>query len=134
LVFSSPPDRLALEAITHPLVGEEVARRLSSARTGGAGLVVIELPLLGAARRNQYKLDVVVFVDAPVEHALARAVARGMAEADARARMSVQPSQDERRAMADRVVMNANGPAELDAEVGQLWEWLEGQRVAGHAD
>jgi dephospho-CoA kinase len=133
LVFSSPPDRLALEAITHPLVGEEMARRLSSARTGGAGLVVIELPLLGAARRNQYKLDVVVFVDAPAEHALARAVARGMAEADARARMSVQPSQDERRAMADRVVMNANGPADLDAEVGQLWEWLEGQR-AGQTD
>jgi dephospho-CoA kinase len=102
-----------------------VARRLSSARAAGTRLVVIEIPLLDAARRQRYELDLVVLVDASIEHAVARAVARGMAEQDARARMSWQPTQGERRSLADRVVVNNYGLAELDAEVDQLWEWLE---------
>src|SRR5579862_1149433 len=43
IVFANAPELLALEAITHPLVHDEIARELASSP---AEVVVIELPLL----------------------------------------------------------------------------------------
>lgn len=128
LVFSSPPDRLALEAITHPLIRDEVARRVAAAGAAGQDVVVVELPLLNVARRQQYRLDVVVVVDAPTEVAVARAVARGMNEDDARNRLAALPTNDERHSIADRVLVNAMGLEELGAQVSELWDWLYGLR------
>ncbi len=108
VVFADPAERLALEAITHPLIRQELTRRVASLRPpsgspgtgaegGGSGspaptgttstaqVVVIEIPLLDKITRNIYGLDVVVLVEAPVEVALERSVQRGMSEADARA-------------------------------------------------
>lgn len=124
LVFSSPTDRLALEAISHPLIGEEVARRIGAARSAGAQVAVIELPLLDAARRRQYDLDAVVLVDTPEDVAVARAVGRGMPEPDARARMAAQPSAEERRSLADWTVANDRDLAALERQVDELWHWL----------
>ena len=67
IVFANPPERLALEAITHPLVHDEIARELASSP---AEVVVIELPLLTAGGRQQYGLDFVVLVDTPEELAV----------------------------------------------------------------
>ena len=88
-------------------------------------VVVIELPLLDADRRLRYHLDFVVLVDAPEELAVGRAVRqRGMSEQDVRARLAAQPSQAERRAVADRVFTNTGSREELEAAVGQLWASL----------
>ena len=121
LVFSVPTERLALEAITHPLIRRVVAGRVAAA---DAEVVVIELPLLDAARRHQYDMDVVVLVDASPEDSVRRAVQRGMPEEDVRARIAAQPTDDERRSVADRVVVNAASLAELEDEVSELWGWL----------
>jgi dephospho-CoA kinase len=125
LVFSSPVDRRALEAITHPLIREEVTERIAAARAAGARVVVVELPLLDGARRRQYDLDVAVLVDTPEAVAVRRAVARGMPEADARARMAAQPSPQERGAATDRVLSNHGSATDLDDQVAGLWEWLQ---------
>jgi dephospho-CoA kinase len=124
LVFSAPPQRLALEAITHPMIGREVAGRVAAAAGTGAEVVVIEIPLLDPARRLQYGVDLVVLVDTAEDLAVDRAVQRGMSEEDVRARMAAQPSDDERRSLADWVVVNASGLEELDAQASQLWQWL----------
>jgi dephospho-CoA kinase len=124
LVFSSPVDRRALEAITHPLIRDEVTKGIAAARAAGAQVVVVELPLLDGARRRQYALDVAVLVDAPEAVAVRRAVERGMPEADVRARMAAQPSPEERGAATDRVLTNDGGPTDLDDQVAGLWEWL----------
>ncbi len=79
IVFSDAHELLALEAITHPLVHDEIARELSSLP---GQVVVIELPLLTAGGRQKYDLDVVVLVDTPQELAVRRAVGRGMSEQD----------------------------------------------------
>jgi len=124
IVFSQPSQRLALEAITHPLIAQEVARRLAAAKEGGAAVAVVEIPLLDAARRHQYGVDIVVMVDAPEGVAVERAVKRGLSADDARARMAAQPTGSQRRALADRVVDNTDGLQELDAHLGELWQWL----------
>jgi len=128
LVFASAPDRLELEALTHPLIWEEVAKRMAAAQDAGALLVVVELPLLDESRRRQYGMDLVVLVDVPLEVAVARAATRGIPEAEVRARIAVQPSAEARRALADRVIVNASTKEDLDLRVNELWEWL-GQRA-----
>jgi dephospho-CoA kinase len=129
VVFADPGERRALEAITHPLVRGQMAQELSSAR---APVVVIELPLLTASGRRQYDLDRVVLVEAPEDLAVSRAVSRGMAEQDVRARIAAQPSDADRRAAADRVLVNDGDRAQLEQAVDELWVWLgAGQAGAG---
>ena len=149
-VFASASDRLALEAITHPLIRKEVnaclavleagagaanprgdARAVASGPTGHAGarrrpaMVVIEIPLLDRSRRREYDLDTVVLVEAPNDIALQRATRRGIPKDEAIARMAAQPTTAERRAAADRVITNAGSLQELEAQIDHvLWLWL----------
>ncbi len=155
-VFASPSERLALEAITHPLIRREVDARLAaleaetgaadpsgdaSASTSGPGgetgapkqptMVVIEIPLLDRSRRREYELDTVVLVEAPDDIALQRATRRGIPKEEARARMAAQPTTAERRAAADRVITNAGSLQELKAQIDHvLWPWLLQKVVA----
>jgi dephospho-CoA kinase len=124
LVFRSQPDRLALEAITHPLIRSMVEAELDALAAAGRAVAVIQIPLLDRNRRHQYCLDVVVLVDAPEEVALRRAVLRGLSVSDAKARMAAQPSDEERRSAADWVLPNSATLDELEARVDELWSWL----------
>jgi len=121
IVFSDASDRLALEAITHPLIRSEVLRRVALAQ---AEVVVIEIPLLDKSRRSDYGLDAVVLIDAPEKVAVQRAVARGLTETGARARIAAQPSDADRRLLADRVLVNDGSMDDLESAVDDLWGWL----------
>jgi dephospho-CoA kinase len=93
IVFSDASKRLALEAITHPLIRAEVLRRAALADNVAVahnGVVVIEIPLLDERRKVDYRLDVVVLVDTPDDLAVQRAMGRGMTEPAARARSGVR--------------------------------------------
>ena len=125
LVFSDEAEREALEGITHPLIREEIGTLVAGARASGAPIAVLELPLLGSpARREQYGVDVVVLVDTPVDEAVRRVVQKGMTEEDALARLAAQPSEAERKSVADKVFSNASGLEELDGRVDELWDYL----------
>jgi dephospho-CoA kinase len=129
IVFSDEAERLALEAITHPLIRAEVLRRLALAGSdalAGDEVVVIEIPLLDAQRRVDYGLDVVVLIDTPEGVALRRAVGRGMTETAARARTAVQPSDAQRRLLADQAIANDGSLEDLENAVDELWAWLVG--------
>ncbi len=125
IVFADPGQRAALEAITHPLVHQEVRRRVAGLANT---VIVVEIPLLDAARRHQYGFDVVVLVETTPDTAVRRAVGRGMTEADARARTAAQPTAAERRQVADHSLANDGSPAELEAAVDALWDWLQALR------
>jgi dephospho-CoA kinase len=129
IVFADPEELRALEAITHPLVHDEITKQLSSLE---APVVVIELPLLSRRRRPQYDLDAVVMVDTPEEMAIERALTRGMSERDVRARMAAQPTWAERRAAADWVIVNNGDKAQLERAVDELWARLETGHLRGH--
>ena len=62
---------------------------------------------------------------APVETRVRRLVDRGLAEADARARIAAQASEAARLAIADLVVDNSGDIADLEAEVERLWASLD---------
>ncbi|WP_369028543.1 dephospho-CoA kinase, partial [Nocardia farcinica] len=68
-------------------------------------------------------MNLVLVVDVGAETRIQRLVQfRGVAEADARARISAQATDEQRRAVAD-VLLDNNGPAEaVEAAVNRLWD------------
>jgi len=125
IVFEDPGSLSALEAIVHPEVRAEIARRLE-AESGGDRVVVLEMPLLVEARaKDEYGLAGVLVVDVTPETALERLVnIRQMDPADAKARISNQAGRPERIARADFVIMNLGTLDELEEMAGRAWEWI----------
>lgn len=124
LVFADEEARADLNAIVHPLVGEEVARRVAAAPPDA--IVVLDVPLLAESTRRGY--DCVVVVEAPSDVRLDRLEARGVVRDDAEARMRAQATDEERRAVADLVVDNSGDRAALRQRVDELWAELERRR------
>lgn len=126
LVFGHP-DRLSqLNALVHPAVRAESQRRFAAAFAADpAAVVVYDVPLLAEARGGD-SWDLVVVAHAPAEQRVRRLVDnRGLAEADARARIGSQASDEERLALAD-VVIDTSG--DMDAtrrQVDELWARLD---------
>jgi dephospho-CoA kinase len=120
LVFDDAGARADLNAIIHPLVAAESARRMAAAPSGA--VVVLDVPLLVEAARSGY--DVVVIVEAPEAVRLERLVGRGMAEDDARRRMAAQATDADRRKVADIVLDNSGSEADLEAQIDSLWARL----------
>ncbi len=131
LVFGHPEALADLNAITHPAIGiEMIARRDRFADTDE--IVVMDIPLLKAIHRDTLDLAAVVVVDTPTELALERLVTlRGMAEADARARIGSQIDRSARLDGADLVIDNSADHAHLQAEVDRVWTVLCDLRGGG---
>ena len=129
LVFADEDARQALNDITHPLVGEEMMRRVAEAPEDA--IVVMDVPLLaegGKERAAGYAA--VVVVEAPRTLRLERLVARGMDRDDATARMDRQASDGERRAIATHVIDNSGDLAALGDQVAAVWDDLLALRSA----
>jgi dephospho-CoA kinase len=126
LVFSDPSALADLNAIVHPAVRDEVARRVAALSAAATSVVVLDVPLLvETGGRDRYDVAAVLVVDCPEDVALARLVERrGMAEADARRRMAAQAPRPARLAAADFVVHNDGTLEQLAAEVDRAWEWI----------
>ena len=129
-----------LEAISHPAINKELARRLDALTgemrtsqnprqaTDKHHLVVLDMAVLvesdlGRLPDGRGYTEVVV-VEAGRETRLERLVSRGMTVGDARARMASQVGDAERRAVADHVVVNDGDEAQLAGEVDRLFDQL----------
>lgn len=125
VVFADAGARADLQGLTWPLVGRVMAERIA-AHAGGDAVVVLDVPMLAERGRGAYPVAGVIVVDAPVEVAVARLVEqRGFSEADARARAAAQMSREERRPVADVVVDNSGSLSDLEAQVDEVWAWIE---------
>ena len=125
LVFSDPAALKDLNAITHPLVGAEMAARMA-AEAETDHVVVLDIPLLAEGTGRRPGMAGVLVVDTPVEVAVDRLVSqRGLAEEDARARMANQASREQRLALADFVISNGGSLEALVAEVDRAWAWIQ---------
>jgi dephospho-CoA kinase len=121
IVFKDPQRRARLNAITHPLVREWMAKRTAAA----TGVIVHDVPLLFENGLNPaYERTVLVY--APDAMALARLQAKGMSEEQARARIAAQMPIEEKRALAGVVIDNSAGLAETARQVRELWDSLAG--------
>ncbi len=100
-----------LEAIIHPLVGQETARQAQAAIAQGCRLVVYDIPLLVESRHWRRQLDAVIVVDCREQTQIDRVVARSQLSPDVvRGIMAAQASRHERRACADIVLFNDTVP------------------------
>jgi dephospho-CoA kinase len=122
IVFADPESLRDLNAIVHPAVSAEIARRIAAERDTDH-VVVLDVPLLVETGRGG--LSGLVVVDVPTELAIERLVdQRGMSEADARARVAIQASREERLGRADVVIDNSGTLETLEARVAEVWRWM----------
>ena len=123
-IFADVDARKSLEKAVHPLVRKRFAEIATSSR----GVVVLEATLLVEAGYAP-DFDCVVTVECDAETRLRRAVARGMNEAAARARLLAQGDGNARRAAAHRHLDNCCDLGYLRHQVDELIEEL--RRLAG---
>ncbi len=118
VVFDDPEARARLNGILHPLIRGRVAERIAAAPAGT--VVVQDVPLLvETGQAGSY--DLVVVVEAPPALRVERLAGRGMPAGQARSRMAAQATDEQRRAVADVVLVNDGTPEQLRAQVDRLW-------------
>ncbi len=125
IVFERPQARQTLNGITHPLIGARTAELIAGLPEDS--VLVHDVPLL-VELGMQDAYDLVVVVDAPDEVRLARLVARGIPQADARARMASQATRAQRLAVADIVLDNGGDLDHLSRQVRSAWPTVAGLR------
>lgn len=125
--FGTEEATLRLNAITHPAIRAESARQFDEARRRGEPVVIYDMPLLvDLGLHRDMDLTVVVDVD-PEERVRRLAASRGIAEADARARIARQISDVQRLAAADVVIDNNGSERELETQVAALAKRLRAE-------
>lgn len=122
VIFSDPDARVRLEAIIHPLIRAELARR--AARAGGRYQIHV-IPLL-VETGMQDAVDRVLVVDCPEPLQLDRLMRRdGSSEDEARRMLGVQANRQDRLAVADDVIVNDADQEQLVALVDRLHGFYE---------
>lgn len=124
-VFSDEELRHAYNRLIHPVIRDEVARRIDTERQRG-GIVVHEIPLLS---RNSAPLpwtyDFVVTVEADAaERATRLRRDRGFDSNEAWRRIRAQGEEADRVAIADVVLRTDGDLTETDRHAAALWDQL----------
>ncbi|HLA29725.1 MAG TPA: dephospho-CoA kinase [Pseudomonas sp.] len=116
-IFANADDRRWLEALLHPLIGQEIMQHLARAESPYAILVS---PLL--IESGQYKLTQrVLVVDAPEQLQIERTIARDHSSVEqVQAILQAQASRTERLKHAHDVLLNDRDLHWLQAEVERL--------------
>ncbi len=123
-IFADESARARLNAIVHPAVRARSQELVQAAVAKyGDGVVIVEdIPLLTETSQAD-RFDAVVVVFAELSVRLKRLVeTRGMGEADARARIAAQASDEDRAAIATWVLDNSGSLEETRKQVEKMWE------------
>ncbi len=119
IAFSDEEKRQTLNGIVHPLVGKRRAELIASA--GEDAVVVEDIPLLVESGMAPM-FPLVVIVNADEDLRVKRLIEhRGFTEADARARIAAQATEEQRRAVADVWLDNTGRAEELAVQARDLW-------------
>ncbi|WP_024877876.1 dephospho-CoA kinase [Saccharomonospora piscinae] len=117
--FADDASRQRLNAILHPRIGARTGELLAKAAPDA--IVVHDVPLL-VENQLAPAYHLVVVVDADEDVRARRLVeSRGMADADARARMAAQATTEQRRAVADLWLDNTGSRDAVLDRVDVLW-------------
>ena len=116
IVFNDTARRQALNSIVHPVVRSAWKRELAAA----TGIVAVVIPLLFEVGAET-EFDCVVVVGCRELTQLARLTAKGLTEAQARARIRAQLPVQEKMDRADFVIWNDGSRAGLDRQAEIVW-------------
>ena len=119
IVFSDAEALQDLEAITHPHIAAEIAKRVADAQDHD---IALELPLDSDPVGPGWTRLV---VEAPADLRLQRAVDRGMDTSDVASRIGAQPDDAAWRKGADIVIANVGSFDDLHQAVKRAWTELK---------
>lgn len=128
IVFDTPVERVWLEGVVFPQIGELAKAEILKAQTDPAARFVVldAAVLLEAGWRAM--CDKIVYLDAPRELRLKRLTARShWTDADLTAREAAQWPAERKKHQADSVVTNDGTPDQLHSKLDVLlksWNWL----------
>jgi dephospho-CoA kinase len=123
-VFADPAARARLNAITHPLIAEETARRMQALGARGVPFAFYEAALL-VDNGAHSGFDGLVVVEADPAAQRARIVARDrVSDEEASRRLAAQVDNAARAAAADVILRNEGAEDALLPEVKRLYERL----------
>ncbi len=125
LVFESPQALSRLNRIMHPPINNAIKAQLERYRRQGAGVVVVEAPLLVEAGWTSMVDEVWVTVasEATVLNRLEKEM--GLSQLESQARIHSQLSSKERVKHASVVINTDLSLDKLKAGVGRLWQRLQ---------
>ena len=119
-VLGNPEALKALNAIVHPLVGQDRQGFFAEAQAKGADMVVLDIPLLFETGGHA-NMDAVVVVSAPAEMQRERVLSRpGMTPERFDAILAQQMADAEKRARAHFVVETGQGLDHARAQVTEI--------------
>jgi dephospho-CoA kinase len=127
--FADPSARRRLEAVLHPMIGDEARRQAAAAR---AAVRLFDVPLLAESSPWRARVDRVLVIDCRAETQIDRVAARpGWTREHAAAVVAAQSDRASRRAIADAVIVNDGiGLDELQAHTEALWRLWNNSRTA----
>ncbi len=107
LVYRDATARTRLEAIIHPLVGQQTWLQASAAEAAGHPCLVFDVPLLVESGHWRKKVDQVLVVDCTAETQIDRVMKRSVLARDAvEAIIAAQASRTQRLKASDAVIFN----------------------------
>ena len=129
VVFADKQALAALNGIIHPMVIRQMEDHLDECRKTGAGVVVLDVPLLFEAGMQDMG-DIVVCVTAPEEVQIARLHSRnGYTREEALSRIRNQMPVEEKAHLSDVVIDTNCTLAELAQKVETLYQgWADAAR------
>lgn len=132
IVFTKREERLWLEQLLHPRIGEYMRHELTTATSPYA---IVVSPLMTGRTRGELATRTLV-VDAPEAAQLRRTMVRDTnSDTQVKAIMATQATRAERLAQADDIIVNDSDFAALDTAVARLHaRYLELARQATHVE
>lgn len=129
-VFGHPEKLQQLNGIVHPAIREYVDDLIAKiAREHPEGVLVYEIPLL-VESEHDYQFDLVLVAEAPEDMRISRMIEhRGMTEEEAKARLSHQATNEERRAIADILIDTSGTFEETITQTDAAWKRIQQQTV-----
>ncbi len=124
LVFRQPESRRKLDSLLHPMIVSARRRLLEEVRLRSPESVVVTEAALIFEAGTRGEFDCVVLVVAPESARRARLAERGWSGAEIESRIRSQWDDEKKRPLADYVIENGSGPAELQREVAKVWSEL----------
>lgn len=120
VIFQNSEQRRWLEALLHPLIGEEIRKHLANAKSPYAILVS---PLLIESGQHQLTQRILL-IDVPQQLQVARTLSRdSVTEAQVQAILQAQASREQRLQKADDVLCNDRDLGWLKGEVERLHQF-----------
>jgi len=131
VIFSSAPERAALNAIIHPRIHGAFLEKKAALAKRGVPVAIYDAALL-IENGLQHQMNGVILVTAPRELQIARLRQRnGLTQDEAEARLSSQMPLSEKERFATWIIDNSGDLVRLRAQVAKVWNAIQSEASTG---